>query len=116
ELLARCAAQGRFARLVADDQLFLEARGGRLVARAPETIFCLAEARGWRPSPLRASRSMLVDLAISLVGQESAPRHADDVSETIRGVAVPALRLRAGDPGAALRAISARLGLPPFGR
>lgn len=46
ELLAEAARSGRFARLVADDRVQVEARHGRLIARALPSTAGLLEVRG----------------------------------------------------------------------
>src|SRR5690606_25913485 len=48
-LIGMYAARGRFAMLVADDQVFRKAHGRRLVCAVPETIAGLAEFRGIGP-------------------------------------------------------------------
>ena len=46
EIVADARLYGRFARLVADDRVWVEPRGGRLVARAMAATSGLIEARG----------------------------------------------------------------------
>ena len=76
ELLHRVGAAGGFARLVCDDQLFVEARAGRLLARAAPTIEGLVEIRGLGPCPVEAEPAMTVDLVVRLVPAGTAPRIA----------------------------------------
>ena len=84
-LIERCAAQQRFARLVGDDQLFVAARGGRLVASVPDTIAGLAEVHGLGPRPLPALANAVIDLVVRLVPERDAPRLAGPVERDDRG-------------------------------
>ena len=113
-LLDRCAQQ-RFARLVGDDQLFVAARGGRLVASAPDTIAGLAEVHGLGPRLLPALANAVIDLIVRLVPECDAPRLPDPSSETIAGIAIPLLVLPSRSASAASLAVTAWLAAPPFG-
>lgn len=99
--------------LVADDQVYLSSRGGRLVAQAPGSIAGLIEARGFGPAPVGSLTQAVVDLVVTLE-PDDAPRVADGETVAIGGVAVPLLRLGARDTRAAAAAVRARLGFPPF--
>ena len=114
-LIAHAVAQGRFARLVADDQVLLRVVDGRLLADAPAAISGLAEARGWRPSPLPFLTATVVDLVVVLQDpSEPGERYASDRMLTVEGVALPQLRLPARSVAGGVTALSARLALPPF--
>ena len=103
-----------FARLVADDQIFLSAHNGRLICTAPETIAGLAEVRGVGPQPIDHEKKAPVDLLVRLVERSTAERFPEAETETLMGCEVPLMRLAAGDRQAALTAVAARLSLPPF--
>jgi serine kinase of HPr protein (carbohydrate metabolism regulator) len=92
-LVEMCRAKGRFARLVSDDQVLLEARSGRLVCRAPESIAGLAEYRGMGPARTAFEPSMVVDLVVDLVERGSAPRYPERDTVTVAGCEVPLLVL-----------------------
>ena len=94
-LIAREAAAGRFARLVGDDQLFVEALGGRLVVACPPTISGVAEVYGIGPWPQPHLASAVIDLVVRLVPRANAPRLGEPQTETIAGVSLPAIDLPA---------------------
>lgn len=115
ELIAAFSALGVFARLVSDDQLFLAAHHGRLLARPPATIGGLAEARGFGPAPIDHLPAAVIDLVIRLVDAEHAPRVHDDRTIACEGVVLPCLDLPARRARGAVYAVAACLDLPPFG-
>lgn len=108
-LIDRMRGRGCFARLVADDQVFVHAAAGRLLVTAPPAIRGLVEIRGLGPMRCDAIGSAVIDLAVRLVGAAEAPRYQEIGSETIAGVAVPSLVLGAGNRQAAISAIWALL-------
>jgi HPr kinase/phosphorylase len=98
--LLDCARAGSipFARLVADDRVYVEAVNGRLLARPPDALAGLIEVRGLGlrrlPSEPVARVALVVDLAAD--GDERLPS-AQHV--TIEGVAIPRLAVASGfDP------------------
>lgn len=115
-LLAHMHASGHFARLVADDQVFLGSHGGRLVATAPETIAGLAEAYGTGPARLPHLPRAMIDLAVKLVEPSDAPRLCEGSVELLPGHTLPLLELPFRNAEANGFAVLARLGLPPFCR
>jgi len=114
-LLDRFSGHGRFARLVGDDQLFVEARGGRLLCRAPWTISGLVEVPGIGPRPVPAQPAAIVDLVLRLVARDALPRLQDAATETIAGCVLPRVDLARRDTAAALPIVAALLS-PPFGQ
>jgi len=99
--LLDCARAGiiPFARLVADDRVYLEAVNGRLLARAPDALAGVIEVRGLGlrrfPAEPVARVGLVVDLAAS--DDERLPPPAQLV--TIEGVALPRLAVASGsDP------------------
>lgn len=93
ELARRAEAAGRFGRLVADDRVWVAAKAGRLVCRAPREIAGLAEVRGFGPAPVPHVGAAVIDLFVRLVPAAQAPRLADDASETIADCDLPRLDL-----------------------
>ena len=86
----------RFARLVADDRVQLDACHGRLLARAPQTLAGLIEVRGLgircvAHEPV-AVVGLVVDLAASDAERLPATREA-----VIAGVALPRLAVASGE-------------------
>jgi len=92
-LIEMWSGSGRFARLVADDQVFLQAHGGRLVCAAPETIAGLAEFRGLGPRRSVFEAKMVADLVVDLVERGSAPRYPEEDTIVLEGCHVPLLVL-----------------------
>ena len=90
-LIDHAAAHGRFATLVADDQVWLERFGERLVATAPATIAGLVEIRGLGPTTIRHEACAIVDRVVTLAGTDEASRVADDATVELLDVAQPAL-------------------------
>lgn len=109
-LVDRAAAQGRFAALVADDQVFVEFRQGSLIVRRPPAIAGLAERRGPGPLPVRSIAAARIDGIVELVAPDRAPRLEDEPVMEIAGVALARLRLAAGEAFAAALAVEAWLG------
>lgn len=113
-LIEAAARAGRLGRLVADDQAWMSAAGGRVVAEAPDAIAGLVELRGLGPRPIAGLRSAVVDLAVRLVPAADAQRLPESETMPICGCAVPLLRLKERSAAAAARVVTAWLGLPPF--
>jgi serine kinase of HPr protein (carbohydrate metabolism regulator) len=113
-LVGHFCARGRLARLIGDDQLLVEARGGRLLCRAPAAIAGLAEVPGIGPRPVQAEPAAVVDLVLRLVAEGAAARMQDPATETIAGCALPRFDLPRRNVAAALPLVAAQLGLPPF--
>jgi serine kinase of HPr protein (carbohydrate metabolism regulator) len=112
-LIARETAAGRLARLVGDDQLFVEAQGGRLVATSPDSIAGLAEIYGIGPCPQPHVASAVVDLVVRLVPQADAVRLGEPQTETIAGVSLPVLDLPARNAEACCLALTAWFNASP---
>ena len=71
---------GRFARLVADDQVMVEARRGRLLAHTPESIAGLGEIHGLGPRAMEHEGTAVVDLVVSRCTEsESGGRQIDAI-------------------------------------
>ena len=108
-LLAQCQGAGRFARLVADDQVHLARRGRSLVGYAPSAIAGLIEVRGLGPALVPHEPSALIDLVVELVGAADVPRLQDAATRTIAGIDLPLLLLPARDIVVSSAAILAAL-------
>jgi serine kinase of HPr protein (carbohydrate metabolism regulator) len=109
-LVEKFRAAGRFARLVADDQVFLSAYQGRLVCNAPSTIAGLVEVRGLGPVPAEHEAASAVDLLVRLVPVNEVERFPEHASELLLGCSVPRLMLAQRETAAAMPAILASLG------
>lgn len=114
-LIGRYRAAGSFARLVADDQIFLAATSGRAVATAPGSIAGLAEIFGVGPARMTFEAMAVIDLVVELL-PGAAPRLCDATVELLPGVVVPLLSLAGRNTPGAVNAVAARLAGPPFGR
>lgn len=108
-LVDRAAAQGRFAALVADDQVFIERRSGSLIVRRPPSVAGLAERRGPGPLPVRSVSAARIDGVVELVPPGHAPRIEDEPVAGVAGVSLPRLRLAADNVVAAAMAVEAWL-------
>lgn len=113
-LICHARANGLFARLVADDQIFLVAHAGRLLCRAPETIAGLVEVRGLGPRPTDHENRAAVDLLVRLMDRGDAERFPEPETETLEGCAIPLMRLADHDRDGAMMAVLGRLSMPPF--
>jgi serine kinase of HPr protein (carbohydrate metabolism regulator) len=94
-LLAEAEARGEFARLVADDRIFLWERGGRLVATSPDATAGLIEERG--SGLFRVAHEPAV-VARCVVDLDPGERHArlpaaEDTFVELGGARLPRLRL-----------------------
>lgn len=113
-LVAEWRLAGRFSRLVADDQAFVAARAGRLVAYAPLPIAGLAEARFFGPAAVPYEPAAVIDLIVEL-GNEAQPARVQAGSTRFcAAVEVPLLRLPSRNVIAAGLAVSAALAGVPF--
>jgi HPr kinase/phosphorylase len=105
------AARGglvRFARLVGDDRVHLEAAGGRLLVRPAETLGGLVEVRGVGIVRLAYEPSAVVGLVVDLdaADAERMPAARGNTTE-IHGIALP--RLAVAPNSAALQMVLALL-------
>lgn len=113
-LISQARREGRFARLVSDDRVWVSAAGGRIVGRAPETIAGLVELRGLGPRPVEHLGALVVDAVVRLVPAADAQRLPDPETIEIGGSSLPLLKLKERNAGAAARAVTAWLGRAPF--
>ncbi|MGE0279786.1 MAG: HPr kinase/phosphorylase [Rhizobiaceae bacterium] len=115
-LMQHAAADGRFARLVADDQVFLFGGAGRLLVRAPATIAGLVEVRSLGPVGIKTEGAAVIDLAVSLEIPDKTPRMREQQRFEFGGIGVDHLVLPARDALQSSLAIAAWFGWPPFSR
>lgn len=113
-LIRQAMAEGRFARLVADDQVFLSASAGRIVAHAPAAIAGLVEVRGLGPMSASFELSAVIDLAIMLQDRDAAPRMREPGQFEFDGVGMDQLILPMRDAARSAFAVAAWFGWPPF--
>jgi HPr kinase/phosphorylase len=90
-LIARARAEGRFARLVADDRVSLQLRHGRIVMRTPAAIAGLVEIRGAGIAKISVVDSCLLRLIVDL--DASAARYPTQESHVIVFDTIPVRRL-----------------------
>jgi serine kinase of HPr protein (carbohydrate metabolism regulator) len=112
-LISQFTAAGRFARLVADDQLFARVAGNRLIVSCPPAIAGMVEVNGLGPRRLPHRDCAVIDLVVTLVGQAEAPRYQEPQSETVLGVVLPRLELPARNATAAALVVLAALDVLP---
>jgi serine kinase of HPr protein (carbohydrate metabolism regulator) len=113
-LMRRARLDCHYAALIADDQLFIEAQAGRLLAFAPAAIAGLAEVNGLEPRAVAFHHSGQIDLVVELVADQVAPRFQETVTVSLAGVHVAGLTLRSRSVRSAVLAIAAWLNWPPF--
>lgn len=106
-LIERWRSEGRFARLLSDDQVFVAPLACRLEAFAPATIAGLVEIRGVGIVKMPYVAQAVVDLVVDL-GGGAVPAGAP---ETVRlaGIDVPVLRVGLEDRVRTLDAVSTAL-------
>ncbi|WP_419907122.1 HPr kinase/phosphorylase [Hoeflea sp.] len=109
EFIQSASVRGRFAALVADDQVFLETRGDRVIAVAPEPIRGLMEMRGTGIVQTRSLERAVMHIAVSAEYTGKAERLPDPATrrELVPGVFLPLVFLQPGrlaDPFALLAA------------
>jgi serine kinase of HPr protein (carbohydrate metabolism regulator) len=93
------------ARLVADDQVVLEARGGALVASAPAALYGMIEARGLGILRIEADAEAEVALIVDLLSSPAGPRPRIERMPGLRrivmaGIGVPTIELNAFEASA----------------
>ncbi|MEJ6784139.1 HPr kinase/phosphorylase [Aminobacter sp. Piv2-1] len=110
-LVDRVRAQGLFARLVSDDQVFLSGHGGRLLCRAPAAIAGLAEIRGIGPVAYDHEPATVADLVVRLVPPAEVQRLPDETEETLVGCSVARLVLAEREILVAVPAVLTRMGI-----
>lgn len=98
-LLDEAEGRGRFAALVADDRVRLDARGGRLIARCPETIAGMAEMRGRGIVTRRHEPAAVIRLVVDLLPAGELARMPEDEALTavVEGVRIARQPVPAGD-------------------
>ncbi|CAH1659430.1 Serine/threonine protein kinase [Hyphomicrobiales bacterium] len=107
-LIGFAASSGRFARLVADDRVALQAVGGRLLARPVAPLEGVVERRGLGLTPEPFAPAVVVRLVVDLLGEEPARMpEPEDLVDSLAGVDLPRLRVagRFGDERLVLAAL-----------
>ena len=97
--LIGAAAQGRlaFARLVADDRIFVTAIHGRLIARAPPELAGLLEIRGLGIRRLPYEPAAVIRLVVDLATASDRMPPAAETEIEIEGVKLPRLAVAPGE-------------------
>ncbi|HEY7383478.1 MAG TPA: HPr kinase/phosphatase C-terminal domain-containing protein [Beijerinckiaceae bacterium] len=103
ELVDEAGRRGQFARLVCDDRVRLENRGGRLVATAVNEILGKIEARGLGILDMPYEKAAVIRLVVDGLVEPSG-RFPDEGESraTICGVHLPRIATRVGPGVAAL--------------
>jgi HPr kinase/phosphorylase len=97
--LIAAAADGRlaFARLVADDRVFIAAAHGRLIARAPRELAGLIEIRGLGIRRLPYELATVIRLVVDLAAAAERMPPAAATEAEIEGVRLPRLAVAPGE-------------------
>jgi HPr kinase/phosphorylase len=97
--LIAAAADGRlpFARLVADDRLFVTAAHGRLIARAPPLLAGLIEIRGLGIRRLPFEPAAVIHLVVDLAAAAERMPPAAATETEIEGIRLPRLAVAPGE-------------------
>ena len=93
-LIWQAQARGDFASLVGDDRIALEARAGRLIARAHPSICGLLEARGAGLLQMAHEPACVLHAIVDLSGRERLPDRYPEEAEKhaeLMGVSLPRL-------------------------
>lgn len=114
ELIERFRSQGRFARLIGDDQLFVENQTGRLVCYAPPAICGLVEVHGLGVRHLPAERAAVIDLVVCLVPEKDMVRFPEAATKQLVGCQVSRIDVPAQNVIYALRIVKSWLEMPPL--
>jgi HPr kinase/phosphorylase len=103
--LALPADGGMAPRLVADDQVVIEAQGGGLVVSAPDTLAGKLEVRGLGIMTLPHVTQAKLVLIVDFVASDEVPRMPPDPLPrvTLLGVSVPNLQLAPFEDSAPLK-------------
>jgi serine kinase of HPr protein (carbohydrate metabolism regulator) len=101
DLALRLIAEG--ARLVADDQVLVQAVAGRIVARAPDPIRGLIEVRGVGLVPAPTTASATIRLVVDLAAARAVPRLPEPQSTRIAGIDIPLATLAPFEASAAIK-------------
>lgn len=99
--LIQAAAQGAlpFARLVADDRVFVEAHGGRLIIRPAPALAGLIEIRGLGIRTIPHEKVAVIGLIVDLAASDAARLPGQQAESTeISGIRLPRLAVAAGCP------------------
>lgn len=100
DLALRALALG--ARLVADDRVVVDAKGGHVWAEAPSVLAGLLEIRGLGICRVRETRKRVrVFRVVDLVSRRQVLRLPDADFVNLRGVCLPLVRLHAFDASSA---------------
>jgi HPr kinase/phosphorylase len=97
--LIAAAAEGRlaFARLVADDRVFVAAAHGRLIARVPRALAGLLEIRGLGIRRLPYEPVAVIRLVVDLAASAERMPPAAATETEIEGVRLPRLAVAPGE-------------------
>lgn len=112
--LARGATAGLESVLVADDQVFVEPRGGRLYAAAPTATAGLIEVRGIGILSKPHLAETGLDLVVDLVPRGSIERLPEDGAVILSGIGIRRIALPERDPSFAADVLLTVVATPSF--
>lgn len=94
------------ARLIADDQVILDRRGGRIAARCPAATAGKLEVRGVGIVEVESLSEAWLDVVVELVSPEQIERLPDpDVKSQLLGLPLPMLRIAPFQASAPLKVL-----------
>ena len=100
--IADAQSQGLFSALVADDQVFLSAASGHMIAECPPTIAGMLELRGTGIVKLAYISPALMHFAVAITdtsGAERLPPDEDRI-DLVPDISLPVIRIPAMAPNA----------------
>ncbi|MBX2804496.1 MAG: HPr kinase/phosphatase C-terminal domain-containing protein [Hyphomicrobiales bacterium] len=91
--------------LIADDQVFVSQRNGRLIGRVPDTIAGRIEIRGVGIAPVPYRAEAQIRLFVELVDGKDVPRHPPEPlhARLIHDISVPVISLAPFEASAPLK-------------
>jgi serine kinase of HPr protein (carbohydrate metabolism regulator) len=96
--------------LICDDQALIEAKGGRLYAKAPDPIAGLVELRGYGVARMASKPGCIVRLVVRLVPDEEVERMPGPAHTSLLGIELPLVKLPERHEAQSVRIVLASLG------
>lgn len=95
--------------LICDDQAFIEAKDGKLHAKAPGPIAGLVELRGFGIARMASKPACIVELVVRLVPDETVDRMPGPAQTDLLGVVLPLVKLPERHEAQSIRIVLAKL-------
>ena len=105
-LMLHARMRGDFARLVGDDRVELDARGGRLIARPHQAIAGMLESRGHGLLRVAHEPACTLDAIVDVLARDDPPTRYPEESQKqaqLHGVTLPRLFATGSDAAAVAR-------------